>query len=93
MSFKLSEKVTLEVGDKIRVSSGPYYPSQDGTKLKMGEKGIGTFTGVDEQKKGIYVQFDKISASRYVYIGEEYVSESTGMVFRTHKVTKLRKKK
>ena len=51
MSFKLSEKVTLEVGDKIRVSSGPYYPSQDGTKLKMGEKGIGTFTGVDDQKK------------------------------------------
>lgn len=93
MGFKISEKVTLEVGDKVRVSAGPYWPSQDGTKVKMGEKGVGTFTGADEQGKGIYVQFDRVGASRYVYIGEEYTSEISGVIFRPHKITKVRKKR
>lgn len=93
MSFRLSEKVTLEIGDKIRVSAGPYYPTKDGTKISMGERGVGTFTGVDAQGKGIYVQFEKGGSSRYVYIGSEYVSDITGTVLRPHKITKVRKKK
>lgn len=93
MGFKISEKVTLEIGDKVRVSAGPYWPSKDGTKVKIGEKGVGTFTGSDEQGKGIYIQFDRLSSARYVYIGEEYTSETTGTVFRPHKITKVRKKK
>jgi len=95
MGFRLSEKVTLEIGDKIRVSGGPYYPSKDypGTKIGMGERGVGVFTGVDPQGKGIYVQFERGGVSRYVYIGPEYISEMTGTVLRPHKITKLRKKK
>jgi len=93
MSFRLSPKVTLEIGDKIRVSSGPYYPSKSGTKINMGEKGVGIFAGVDDQEKGIYVQFRKGESARYVYIGPEYVSDRTGTVLRPHKITKMREKK
>ena len=91
-SFRLSERVTLEIGDKVRVSAGPYYPSKDGTKIGMGESGVGIFTGFDPQGKGIYVQFERGTCSRYVYIGPEYVSEVTGTVLRPHKITKIRKK-
>jgi len=91
MNFQLSKKVTLEVGDKVRVTAGPYYLSKDGTKINMGEKGIGTFTGVDPQGKGIYIQFDRVRASRFVYIGVEEPSKN-GTILRSHKVTKIRKK-
>ncbi len=90
MPIRLSQKVTLNEGDKVRVSSGPYYLSKSGAKVKMGESGVGEFTGVDESGKAIYVKFGH-SSSAYVYIGPEYVSEQTNVVMRPHKIVKVRK--
>lgn len=92
MPFRLSKKVTLNEGDKVRVSSGPYYLTQSGKKIGMGEKGVGKFMGVvDEKGDAIYVQFGNGGATRYVYIGPEYISEVTGTTMRPHKIVKLRK--
>lgn len=93
MSFRLSPKVTLEKGDKIRVSGGPYYPSKSGSKISMGEKGVGEFVGADEKGQAIYVKFGNNSVPRFVYIGPEGISEATGTILRPHKITKLREKK
>lgn len=93
MSFRLSKKVTLEPGDKIRVSAGPYYLAQSGNKIGMGEKGVGTFVSAEANGSAIYVRFGNglYSATRFVYIGPEHISEATGTVMRPHKITKLRK--
>jgi hypothetical protein len=91
--FRLSDKVTLEIGDKVRVSSGPYYLSRDGSKIKLGERGVGIFTGADPQGNGIYVKFERDISSRFVYIGPERISEKTATILRPHKITKIRKKK
>jgi hypothetical protein len=89
MSYRLSKKVVLEVGDKVRISSGPYYVTQSGQKISMSEKGIGTFHSVNEDETGVYVKFRH--GVRFVYIGTEHISENTGMVMRPHKITKVRK--
>lgn len=92
MSFRLSKKVTLEPGDKIRVSAGPYYLAKSGNKIGMGEKGRGIFVSAEEDGTAIYVKFGGgLSSARYVYIGPEHISEATGTVMRPHKITKLRK--
>lgn len=93
MSFRLSKKVTLEPGDKIKVSGGPYYLAKSGNKIGMGEKGVGTFVSAEENGEAIYVKFGRgiYSTVRFVYIGPEHVSEATGTIMRPHKITKLRK--
>ena len=76
----------------MRVSSGPYYPAKDGTKIGMGEKGIYTFSHVDEQGN-LFGISKKSRACCLIYIGKEYVSDLTGTVMRPHKLRKIRKKK
>ena len=92
LSFRLSQKVILEVGDKVRISGGPYYLAKSGNRIGMGEKGIGTFLSAQADGHAIYVKFGGAMGSiRFVYIGPEHISESTGTVMRPHKITKLRK--
>jgi hypothetical protein len=91
MPFRLSKKVTLNEGDKVRVSGGPYYVTKDGKKIGMGEHGTGTFVGVvDEKGAAIYVRFGT-GIAKFVYIGPEYVSDTTGTIMRPHKIVKIRK--
>jgi hypothetical protein len=91
MGFRLSKKVLLEEGDRIRVSGGPYFLTQAGKKISMGERGTGVFVSAEENGEAIYVKFDKTSAARFVYIGSERISESTGTTLKAHKIVKLRK--
>jgi hypothetical protein len=90
MSFRISPKVKLEKGDKIRVSSGPYYVSSSGVKINLGEKGIGKFIEASEDGTAIYVSFSGDTAIKYVYIGPEKVSPLTGTILRPHKISKIR---
>ena len=91
MNFRLSQKVVLTYGDKIRVSSGPYYLSQSGNKIAMGERGTGIFIGVTNDQKIIYVKFG-VGNIRLVYIGDTFISEN-GTIMRPHKIRKVRKKR
>lgn len=90
--FRISKKVSLVEGDRVKVSGGPYFISQSGRKISMGERGVGTFSRAEENGEAIYVTFDKSSSPRFVYIGPEKVSQSTGTILRPHKISKIRKK-
>ena len=91
-SFRYSAKVVLNEGDRIRVSGGPHFISQSGNKINMGEKGSGVFVRASEDGQAIYVNFDNAQNTRYVYIGPQYTSKSTGTIMSPHKITKMRKK-
>ena len=91
MSFRLSERMVLEKGDKVRVSGGPYYQSMAGNKISLGEKGVGTFVSAQEDGTAIHVVFNGENASKYVYIGPEKVASNTGTIMRPHKVIKARR--
>jgi hypothetical protein len=90
MCFRLNSKVVLQKGDKVRVSSGPYYLTSEGVKISLGEKGVGEFMSATPDGTAIYVIFSGTSNARYVYIGPEKVSEITGTILKPHKVQKVR---
>lgn len=90
MSFRLGPKTVLEKGDRIRVSGGPYFITETGEKIHMGEKGIGRFVEATSNGEALWVRFSSFG-ERYVYIGPEKVSENTGMVYKAHKIVKIRK--
>lgn len=87
-TYKVSERVTLKDGDDVRVSGGPYFPSKNGTNIRMGEHGRGTF--VSATTDGIFVKFPKFNSPKFVYMGDDKTSQETGVVFKAHKVTKVR---
>ena len=91
MTFRLSKKVELKEGDKIRVSGGPYYQSASGGKISLGQKGIGKFISASEDGSALYVVFQGDPSVRYVYIGPEKISPLTGTIMRPHKISKIRK--
>jgi hypothetical protein len=91
MSFKLSERITLNEGDRVRCSEGPYYVCKSGRTVAMGSKGKGIFVSVLDEKT-LNIRFGSDSNAKQVYIGPEYTSDN-GTIMRPHKITKLRIKK
>lgn len=89
--FRYSERVLFREGDEMHISQGPYYPTKDGKKIKMGVSGKHYFSHVDEQGN-VWVT-NKKGMSKLVYMGEEKMSETTGTHLRPHKLRKIRKKK
>lgn len=90
MSFRLSQKVVLEKGDRIRVSGGPYYITETGEKIHMGERGLGYFVSATANGEALWVRFHGYG-ERFVYIGPDKVSGNTGLIYEAHKIVKLRK--
>lgn len=41
--YRVSERVVLRPGDRFRVTAGPYWRGQDGTRIPMAERGVLTF--------------------------------------------------
>jgi len=82
----------IKEGDRVRVSGGPYYLTKCGKKIKLGERGLGTFVGLHPDGKGALVLFDNERTSSYVYIGPEGVSSLTGTILRPHRISKKRRR-
>ena len=88
-AIKISQKVTLQPGDKIRVTQGPYFVCNSGKVVNLGHRGKGIY--LRAEKNNIWVKFS--DRSDLIYIGPEYVSEATGSIMRPHKISKIREKK
>ena len=41
--YRVSERVVLRPGDRFRVTAGPYWRGQDGSRIPMAERGVLTF--------------------------------------------------
>ena len=39
--YRVSERVVLRPGDRFRVTAGPYWRGQDGTRIPMAERFVG----------------------------------------------------
>jgi hypothetical protein len=88
--IKISQKVTLQPGDKIRITQGPYYVCKDGRKINMGHCGKGIYLRSHDETS-IYIKLKE--RVELIYIGPEYVSDVAGTIMRPHKITKIREKK
>ena len=93
--FRLSPRVILHAGDRIRVSAGPYYVSRDAAgnvvKTKMAEKGVMVFSSYCELGASRWIEAHGKAGFAALHIGpEENSSEIPGLVRRPYKVRKVR---
>ena len=96
--LRLSPRVILHAGDRIRVSAGPYYESRDAAgnavKTKMAEKGVMVFSSYCELGTSQWIEARGKAGFAALHIGpEENSSEIPGLVRRPYRVTKLRPSK
>ncbi len=95
--LRLSPRVLLQAGDKIRVSAGPYYESHDragnAVRMKMAERGVMTFLGYGESGTSRWIEARGKAGFAALHIGpEEISSEIPGLIRRPYKIRKVRVK-
>jgi hypothetical protein len=92
---RLSERVTLQPGDKVRVSGGPYWEQvgADGsvTKTQMGERGVMVFEEYCQLGESRWVVARGRSGYAALHIGpEERSTEVPGLVRRPYRLRRMR---
>jgi len=81
---------TLEKGDKIKVTGGPYFVSK-GDFIPMGYRGKFIVEGIDDN--GIKAWgIDKSTGFAHIYMGRDYQNPETGVWKTKHRLLKLKKK-
>ena len=95
---RLSERVTLQPGDKVRVSGGPYWEQigADGsvTKTRMGERGVMVFEEYCELNESRWIVARGKAGYAALHMGLQERSELLpGLVRRPYKIRKLRPRK
>lgn len=81
---------SLEKGDKIKVTNGPYF-LKDGDLIPMGYKGKFVVENIDD--KGILAWgIDKSGGIAHIYMGPEYLNKETGVTKVAHKILKLKRR-
>lgn len=84
----------LNSGDKIKVSGGSFYLTQDEdgnpVRLPFGYRGLGTVKEV--QENGILI-FNDNNETEYVYMGKKYHNESLNIHKRPAKLSRYKPKR
>lgn len=81
---------TLEKGDKIKVSGGPYFFT-NGEMIHMGYRGKFIVESIDAQ--GIRAWgIEKQSGFAHIYMGRDTQNRETGVWKVKHKILKIKKK-
>lgn len=92
--YRLSARVTLRRGDKIRVSGGPFIRLHDGEKMRMAVSGVCTFQNA--VKRGAVVCLvARHAKSGWVALhvaGRRRNMDIPNLVCRPYKIRKVRKK-
>lgn len=100
LEYRLSERVVLNRGDRIRVSAGPYFdmPNTAGhvTRTKMAERGVMTFLAYCELGNTRWIEAYGKSGFAALRISSDDGGGSAlmpGFVRRPYKIAKLRPRK
>ena len=102
-SYRLSERVTLRPGDSVKISKGPYFQKNDGSKRKMGFSGKGIIVRIEKSPKASKTPGDIVLTVREIgktgllwgyqhcRITGDDVRIYPSVISRPYKVTKPRK--
>ena len=94
-SIRLSERVTLRAGDKVRVSGGPYWEQADAdgtiTRMRMGERGVMAFEEHCQLGHRHWIVARGRDGYAALHIGPEERSTTVpGLVRRPYRLRKVR---
>jgi hypothetical protein len=93
--IRLSERVTLRAGDKVRVSGGPYWEQADAngniTRMRMGERGVMAFEEYCELGQSRWIVARGRDGYAALHVGpEEQSATIPGLVRRPYRLRKVR---
>jgi hypothetical protein len=93
--IRLSERVTLRAGDKVRVSGGPYWEQVDAngtvTRMRMGERGVMAFEEYCELGQSRWIVARGRDGYAALHIGpEEQSTTIPGLVRQPYRLRKVR---
>lgn len=93
--IRLSERVTLRAGDKVRVSGGPYWEQADAngniTRMRMGERGVMAFEEYCELGQSRWIVARSRDGYAALHVGpEERSATIPGLVRRPYRLRKVR---
>ena len=93
--IRLSERVTLHAGDKVRVSGGPYWEQADAdgtiTRMRMGERGVMAFEEHCQLGHRHWIVARGRDGYAALHIGPEERSTTVpGLVRRPYRLRKVR---
>lgn len=93
--IRLSERVTLRAGDKVRVSGGPYWEQADAngtvTRMRMGERGVMAFEEYCELGQSRWIVARGRDGYAALHVGpEERSTTIPGLVRRPYRLRKVR---
>lgn len=93
--YRVSQRVTLKPGDRFRVSSGPYYKLENGTKVPMAVRGICTFIRAVHSGSRVYIEARNKEGSVLLHVaGRRSNKVVPEIVCRPYKIKgRLRKEK
>lgn len=93
--IRLSERVTLRAGDKVRVSGGPYWEQADAngniTRMRIGERGVMAFEEYCELGQSRWIVARGRDGYAALHVGSEERSTTIpGLVRRPYRLRKIR---
>jgi hypothetical protein len=93
--IRLSERVTLRAGDKVRISGGPYWEQTDAdgtiTRVRMGERGVMAFEEYCQLGQNHWIVARGRDGYAALHIGPEVRSNTVpGLVRRPYRLRKVR---
>ncbi len=93
--IRLSERVTLRAGDKVRISGGPYWEQTDAdgtiTRVRMGERGVMAFEEYCQLGHRHWIVARGRDGYAALHIGPEQRSTTVpGLVRRPYRLRKVR---
>lgn len=88
---RLSPRVILRRGDRLRISGGPIYTTADGVNLRIGERGRYRFIRA-ETADYILCRPERETAAVLVYVGQVRPGTVDGVTLKPHRVRKVRAK-
>jgi len=86
-TYRLSPRVILQPGDRFRVSGGPYYKLEDGTKVPLAARGVFVLLAVDQGRRG-RVQLLAYGSGGFavIHVAGRRRSRVPGLVCRPYRV-------
>lgn len=93
IEYRLSPRVLLVPGDRIRVSGGPYYLLASGQRVSMAARGTFLLVSIEQSARGrVTLHAEGPGGHAVLHIAGRRRSRIPGLVARPYKIRRVRQK-
>jgi hypothetical protein len=90
IEYRLSPRVVLVPGDRIRVSGGPYYLLSSGERVSMAARGTFKLVAIEETARGrVTLHAEGPGGHAVLHVAGRRRSRISGLVARPYKIRRV----